>query len=335
MRLVVALLLAICPIAAASPDSLAVLFVGNSHVHTNDLPGMFSLLAQAGAKHAMVDMSAPGGFWLEQHVVEPQTLEKIALGTWDYVALQEQSQVPVIEHWRFNSMYPSIRTLDSMIQDHGCSTALYMTWGWQDGGIHELGGHTSPEFRDYFHMQDSVSAAYRMIATELGARLSPVGEAWAVARRRDPLVELWQSDKCHATVKGTYLAACTFYAALFESSPVGLNYTAGLDTADARFLQLAAERAVLVVSESEPPALSPAAFTARPNPFKQAVTLKGQGLFSVRIQDLQGRVVRHLEAQGSVLWDGTNSAGHKVPAGVYFAEPVPRTSPPQRLVLLR
>lgn len=336
MRYIVAFLLAVSAVARASPDSLAVLFIGNSHVHTNDLPGMFSLLAEAGARVAVVDMSAPGGFWLEQHLVEPQTLEKIELGTWDYVALQEQSQIPVIEHWRFNSMYPSVRTLDSVIRANGCSTALYMTWGWRDGGIHELNGYASPEFRDFFHMQDSVSAAYRMIAAELGARLSPVGEAWAVARLRDPLIELWQADKCHATVKGTYLAACTFYAALFESSPVGLSYFAGLDTAEARFLQLAAERAVLGVAEPGHSILSPAAFTAWPNPFCQAVTLKGRGLVSVRIHDLQGRLVRNLEARESVRWDGTNSAGLRMPAGIYFAEPVPRSGQaPQRLVLLR
>jgi hypothetical protein len=336
MKRTLGLLLAACLVASASPDSLAVLFVGNSHVYTNDLPGMFVFLAEAGGRNAFVDQSALGGYWLEQHLVEPQTLEKIELGAWDYVVLQEQSQVPVIEHWRINSMYPSIRTLDSMIKSHGCSTALYMTWGWRDGGIHELNGYSSPEFRDYFHMQDSVSVAYRMIAGEVGARLSPVGEAWAVARLRDPLIELWQADKCHATVKGTYLAACTFYAALFEASPVGLSYFAGLDTADAKFLQLAAERAVLGVGEKGPSPITRPGFFAGPNPFHQSVTFRGQGLVSVAIQDIQGRLVRNLEARGSVRWDGTNSAGLRVPAGVYFAEPVPRNGQaPQRLVLLR
>ena len=33
-----------------------------------------------------------------------------------------------------------------------------------------------------------------------------------------------------------YLAACTVYASLFQKSPVGLPYTAGLDVATARFL---------------------------------------------------------------------------------------------------
>jgi hypothetical protein len=38
-------------------------------------------------------------------------------------------------------------------------------------------------------------------------------------------------------IGGTYLAACTFYAALHRQNPEGLSYTAGLDPDDAAFLQ--------------------------------------------------------------------------------------------------
>ena len=39
---------------------------------------------------------------------------------------------------------------------------------------------------------------------------------------------------------GTYLAACTAYAALYRKSPVGLDYSAGLDAELATLLQAAA-----------------------------------------------------------------------------------------------
>ena len=57
--------------------------------------------------------------------------------------------------------------------------------------------------------------------------MAPVGWAWYRARRMDSLIDLWQADSCHATVKGTYLGACVFYARLFEADPTGLGYTAG------------------------------------------------------------------------------------------------------------
>ena len=39
---------------------------------------------------------------------------------------------------------------------------------------------------------------------------------------------------------GTYLAAATTYASLFRVSPVGLKYTAGLDSDLVQFLQTVA-----------------------------------------------------------------------------------------------
>ena len=39
---------------------------------------------------------------------------------------------------------------------------------------------------------------------------------------------------------GSYLAACTTYATLFKSSPVGMKYSAGLDPAIAKHLQTVA-----------------------------------------------------------------------------------------------
>jgi hypothetical protein len=41
----------------------------------------------------------------------------------------------------------------------------------------------------------------------------------------------------HPSLAGTYLAACTFYAALYGKSPVGNPYAADLDADTARFLQ--------------------------------------------------------------------------------------------------
>jgi hypothetical protein len=56
-----------------------------------------------------------------------------------------------------------------------------------------------------------------------------------VAKR--PALELYQADKRHPTLVGTYLAACTSYAAVYGKSPVGNGYTAGIDAETAGFLQ--------------------------------------------------------------------------------------------------
>ena len=50
-------------------------------------------------------------------------------------------------------------------------------------------------------------------------------------------VPLRVEDGRHPTLAGTYLAACTMFAALRGESPVGLAYTAGLSDTQASILQ--------------------------------------------------------------------------------------------------
>jgi len=64
--------------------------------------------------------------------------------------------------------------------------------------------------------------------------------AFAAARAKRPELELYQPDKRHPSLAGTYLAASTVYATVFGKSPVGLSYTAGLDPELAAFLQAVA-----------------------------------------------------------------------------------------------
>ena len=72
------------------------------------------------------------------------------------------------------------------------------------------------------------------------ALVIPAGLAFAKAIARRPELELYQKDKRHPTLAGTYLAACTTYAAIQKKSPVGNKYSAGLDAELAAFLQTVA-----------------------------------------------------------------------------------------------
>ena len=63
----------------------------------------------------------------------------------------------------------------------------------------------------------------------------PAGLAFAISKV--PNLELYQPDKRHPSLIGTYLAASTTYAALFGKSPVGNKYLASIDANTAQFLQ--------------------------------------------------------------------------------------------------
>ena len=74
----------------------------------------------------------------------------------------------------------------------------------------------------------------------IGAQVVPAGLAFAKSVAKRPQLELYVADKRHPSLAGTYLAACTSFAALFGKSPVGASYTAGLSADVARALQTAA-----------------------------------------------------------------------------------------------
>jgi hypothetical protein len=70
-----------------------------------------------------------------------------------------------------------------------------------------------------------------------GAQVVPAGLAFAKSIARKPDLELYVPDKRHPSLAGTYLAACTVYASLLRTSPVGNAYTAGLPADVATHLQ--------------------------------------------------------------------------------------------------
>ena len=86
-------------------------------------------------------------------------------------------------------------------------------------------------------MTAQLAEQYTIAGNNNDVLVIPAGLAFAkaIAKRRD--LELYQPDKRHPTLIGTYLAACTTYAALYKKSPVGNTYTAGIDPATAGFLQ--------------------------------------------------------------------------------------------------
>ena len=81
------------------------------------------------------------------------------------------------------------------------------------------------------------------------AKVIPAGLAFARAIAQRPLLELYQPDKRHPTLAGSYLAACTTYAALHGKSPEGNRFTAGLAPELAAFLQTVAWQTVQAYSD--------------------------------------------------------------------------------------
>jgi hypothetical protein len=97
-------------------------------------------------------------------------------------------------------------------------------------------------------MQAALEAGYLEIGNELNLTIAPVGVAWRNGLRSAPQLDLWVEDGSHPDREGTYLAACVLYAVIFDQSPEGIGYTAGIDNDWGLWFQIIAAESVAASS---------------------------------------------------------------------------------------
>ncbi|MCX6248070.1 MAG: PKD domain-containing protein [Bacteroidetes bacterium] len=223
---------------AQSQQMKKVLFFGNSYTNVNNLPGLFAQVAKSQGDSVVYDQSTPGGFTFQMHTQNPVTPVLIAETDWDYVVLQEQSQLP---SWPPDSVqnlvYPYADTLNHWVKAHdSCSTTLfYMTWGRRTGDLENCPWY--PTVCTYDGMQGRLRESYLEMGRMFTAQVSPVGIAWQHTREIFPAIGLYAADGSHPSICGSYLAACTFYGVIFQKSPVGAWYPAPIPSDTAQILQ--------------------------------------------------------------------------------------------------
>ena len=114
-----------CSNLQANETCTRVLFIGNSYTMVNDLPTTFMNLARSGGHKTEVGMSAQGGWMLADHVKSSDTIAKINSEKWNFVVLQEQSEVPSIQSSRTQEMFPAARVLVDDIRQIGAKTDFF------------------------------------------------------------------------------------------------------------------------------------------------------------------------------------------------------------------
>ena len=219
-----------------------VLFVGNSLTFVNDLPGMLAGMAQNRSIVIECDMYAPGGYKFSQHASDPVLKGKIDQGPWDFVVLQEQSQIPALENSKVTSwVYPYAVNLCQLIRSASpkAHVAFYETMAWKNGD--SSNASVIPEIATYEGMQERLTNSYATMARENQGLLVPVGSAWKRVRSEKPDINLY-ADEVHPNILGTYLVACVFYAVLFKDTPEGLPHPREIDEDTATYFQQIAHR---------------------------------------------------------------------------------------------
>jgi hypothetical protein len=220
------------------------IFIGNSFFYYNNgMPGHLSQLEKAADPDHKQDYRATmvtiGGSGFDWHDVESY-FRPNAVGSYsfddhnnvvfnkldklfDVAVMMDCSQCPI--HPRLKSVFTEFAKKDSdIVRAHGARPVFFMSWAYAD----------KPE------MTAQLAEAYTIAGNANNALVIPAGLAFARAISKQPELNLYVADKRHPTLAGTYLAACTVFAALTGRSPVGNTYLAGIDEPTARFLQTVA-----------------------------------------------------------------------------------------------
>ncbi|WP_027418390.1 T9SS type A sorting domain-containing protein [Crocinitomix catalasitica] len=250
MRLIVICLFFISTSAVIAQEK-SILFIGNSYTAAYHLPALVDSLAVANEHTVFIDSHNPGGTRFEQHKTNPTALDKIASRNWDYIVLQDQSQIPALPIEIVGAMNSpeNAADLNDIIKDNYACTEVvfYMTWGRKTGDADFCPDY--PPVCTYEGMQDELSSAYVLMANENDATVAPAGEAWRAVINDDPDIELYSGDGSHPNINGTYLTACVMYATMFQSPSLGTTYTAGIDAELAAYFQTKADEVVFGTPE--------------------------------------------------------------------------------------
>ena len=75
------------------------------------------------------------------------------------------------------------------------------------------------------------------MAQDNNASISPVAKVWRSLRENHTNIELYIADESHPSNNGSFAAACTFYAMLFDKDPVATSYNFTVNAADAAIIK--------------------------------------------------------------------------------------------------
>lgn len=228
--------------AGSAPPPESILWMGNSFFYyNNSMHNHFGrLVASAGPGsrvrgtsvtisgsgldwHDMDSLLRPNGLGRYSFVGDNEIRFNPAGRQYDTAIMMDCSQCPIHPQLQ-GAFHDTVRKFSQSLVKAGVRPVLFMSWAYKD----------KPE------MTAQLAEQYTIAGNNNDALVIPAGLAFAKAIGKRPDLEFYQPDKRHPTLIGTYLAACTTYAAMYGKSPVGNTYAAGINAETATFLQTVA-----------------------------------------------------------------------------------------------
>lgn len=225
-----------------SRQQTKILFIGNSYTYENEMPDIFEHIAISKGKKVFVESVTKGKAKLVDQAKRQQVFNAIAHEKWDYVIIQGYSRdFLASEETLRDSTLPALeRLMRAVRRNHGQTDILfYMTWGYKNG--YKPNKRTNTYEKMTLYLRDQ----FLKLKKKYQCAVVPVGMAWKDSRYKRSHLDLYVEDGAHPSEEGSYLAACCFYAAIFNESAVGSAYYADLKPELAYYLQSVGSKNVL------------------------------------------------------------------------------------------
>lgn len=214
-----------------------VLFIGNSHTFTNDMPWMVRKIADAHDapyKYA-IHMHAPPATQFIDHWKNAR-IHRLLERKWDYIVLQGGSNETMLDGNRTH-FHAYGNHLLGKIWQMGVRPILFVTWQYAPDYPFVI---EHPELRN--SMYSLIQTHYGQLAARNNAVMVNVGKAWAHVLRYRSDIALY-TDGNHATIHGSYLAALMFYRNFSGDSLSYVGYIpSGVTEEEAEYLMLVANK---------------------------------------------------------------------------------------------
>jgi hypothetical protein len=171
-----------------------VLFLGNSHTTTNDLPEMVMNLVESDRTRRRFNVTVRSGANLEQIAKLTEVKKLIQTGKFSDVVLQGAS---LSSSHKYDYSQTGAVSLAKLAKKSKSKVWFFSEWprkGWKETPY--------------------ILGIYQKIAKKGGGKVIPIGKVWDNILKHNPKFDLWSSDGNHASLLGSYTAALAIATAL-------------------------------------------------------------------------------------------------------------------------
>ena len=220
---------------------LRILFLGNSLMFFNDMPELFEQMALKAGKNVYVDSITRGSATISDFAhastdVGAQAYPKLQSERWDYVIIEPSRRITPYEQTTYNAELASAKLLQTMAARAGAKLLLYCVWGNNDGTLTQydatnpiamVKGQVHYDYTRKMHVEFLKDVNTRFAQELGGVGVIDAGYAFENSMATYPNINLYDSDKRHPSLEGSYLAAACVYATIYNESPENIGFTGG------------------------------------------------------------------------------------------------------------